>query len=372
MKAISRREFIRTAAAATAVASSLSAEKLLAAEGLTVNGLPASVLGRTGLKVTKISLGGVLVTEPSVLARAVDSGINLVHIAANYNNGRSIEAFGKAFKQDKGLRKKLVLTVKARPEDVDKNLKILNTDYIDIIVPPLGGMKDIEDESIPEGFEKVKKAGKAGFLAWAGHKNTTEVFRRGIELGWFDATLMGYANITDPEFLKAAKEAKEAGIGIFTMKGLPKRFSEDLTDEDKATTTSLCGSMLNRQYADSVCASMGNFQAIDFFTDMMRTKLGYYSPELEQKYWACQQGSYCAMCGACGRAAPDGNVVQDIIRYRMYSRDYGMHDYARGCYSRLERNGAQLSRSQLELCEAACTRGLPIRKMVDEAHRMLG
>ena len=231
MKAISRREFIRTAAAATAVVSAYSGEKLRADDELTVNGLPASVLGRTGLKVTKISLGGVLVTEPSVLAKAVDSGINLVHIAANYSGGRSIEAFGKAFKQDKGLRKKLILTVKSRPKDVEKNLALLNTDYIDILVPPLGGMKDIEDESIPEDFEKVKKAGKAGFLAWAGHKNTTEVFRRGIELGWFDATLMSYANITDPEFLQAVKEAKEAGIGIFTMKGLPKRFSQDLTAE---------------------------------------------------------------------------------------------------------------------------------------------
>ena len=53
-------------------------------------------------------------------------------------------------------------------------------------------------------------------------------------------------------------------------------------------------------------------------------------------------------------------------------KDYGLTDYARSCYSRLEQSGAALPRSGLELCEAACPRQLPIRKMVDQAHRMLG
>ena len=154
MRTISRREFIRTATAATAAISAFGGSTLSAAEEITVNGLPGSVLGRTGLKVTKISLGGVLVTEPSVLAKAVDSGINLVHIASNYNNGRSIEAFGAAFRQDKSLRQKLVLTTKARPEEVDKYLELLGTDYIDILIPPLVEMKDITDESLPEGVRE--------------------------------------------------------------------------------------------------------------------------------------------------------------------------------------------------------------------------
>ena len=111
-----------------------------------------------------------------------------------------------------------------------------------------------------------------------GHKNTTEVFRKGTELGYFDVTLMGYANINNPEFLQAAKDANEAGIGIFTMKGLPKRFSAELSDEDKATITSLCGSMLGRQYAHSVCASMSNFQAIEFLYRHAENQAGLLQP----------------------------------------------------------------------------------------------
>jgi len=50
MKALSRREFIRTAAAAAAL-TAVGASLVRAAQDVTVDGLPASVLGRTGLKV---------------------------------------------------------------------------------------------------------------------------------------------------------------------------------------------------------------------------------------------------------------------------------------------------------------------------------
>ena len=50
---ISRRESIRRSAAAAVGVAALSAGPA-AAEELTVNGLPATVFGNTGLKVTKI------------------------------------------------------------------------------------------------------------------------------------------------------------------------------------------------------------------------------------------------------------------------------------------------------------------------------
>ena len=239
------------------------------------------MLGRTGLEVTKISFGGVLAIDPALVVRVVDAGINLIHTSPGYQNGRSMEAFGKALKRN-GLRQKVVLALKERPENIDRCLKVLNTDYVDILVPPLNSLKDISDTAIPEEFEKVKKAGKAGFMGWAGHNNTTEIFRKGTEVGWFDVTLMSYANINDPSFLKAAREANQAGMGIFTMKGLPKRNAAGATEEEAATFTSLCSSMVNRQYAHSVLASFGSYQSIDFFRNMLETKLSFHDPALEQ------------------------------------------------------------------------------------------
>ena len=162
-----RRDFItRTATAALGMAGAMNLPGNLFAEDLTVNGLPATVFGNTGLKVTKISFGGILITEPPVLMKVIDEGINFIHTAPGYQNGQSMEAFGKVMKS---RRKDVVLALKERPERLDKALKVLNTDYVDILVPPMHSLDDINDESIPEEFEKAKKAGKCGFMGFADH-----------------------------------------------------------------------------------------------------------------------------------------------------------------------------------------------------------
>ncbi|HUU26656.1 MAG TPA: aldo/keto reductase [archaeon] len=371
---VSRRDFLKTASAAAlgAGAFGLGAGfgRLQAEEQLAVNSLPASVLGRTGLKVTKISFGGVLITEPPLLIRVIDQGINLIHTAPAYQNGRSMEAFGKVFK-NKGLRDKVVLALKERPENIDSCLKVLNTDYVDILVPPMTSLAEISDPSVPDNFEKARKAGKARFMGWAGHNNTTEIFDRGRELGYYDVTLMSYANIRNASFLEAARKAREAGIGIFTMKGQPKRNADGSTAEEAATFTSLCSSMVNHQHAHSVLASMGSFQSVDFYRGMLETKLGCRNRTLEDRYWAQQEGNYCSMCGNCEKVCPFSENIPRILRYRMYYKDYGLKDYARAKYAALNFSSSQLTSQDLECCESVCSRRLPLRSMLDEAHRLL-
>ena len=134
---LTRREFLKRSGAAAAVAALGGALPLAAQEATaSVNGLPASVLGRTGLKVTKVALGGVLITEPGILLHAIQEGFNFIHTSPEYQNGRSMEAFGRALKV-KGVREKVVLALKERPEKLDECLRVLNTDHVDILVPPL-------------------------------------------------------------------------------------------------------------------------------------------------------------------------------------------------------------------------------------------
>ena len=367
---LNRRDFLRKASmAAVGVAAGMSAgvssKALAAEEALAVNGLPAAVFGRTGLKVTKISFGGILITEPPVLARAIDQGINLIHTAPGYKNGRSMEAFGKVMKTH---RKKVVLALKVRPENLDSALKELNTDYVDILVPPMHSVGAIQDPSVPENFAKAKKAGKCGFMGFACHSHMADVLNKARELGYYDATLMSYGRSDSPEFLAAAKRAREAGIGIMTMKGLPKRASAGLTSEEMKTIISLCTSMVGPKHAHSVLASMGSFQAVNSYLDILQTKLGFHDPHLEQRYWADQQGKYCSNCGNCSMACPSGEEISRIVRYRMYYKDYGLTDYARACYAELEpRTDPATLLKSCELCESICSRGLPLAEMVREA-----
>ena len=367
---MSRRDFLRKAgvAALGAAAVGTGFATANAAEQLTVNGLPAAMFGATGLKVTKISFGGILITEPPVLLRAIEQGINLIHTAPGYQNGRSIEAFGKVMKTH---RDRVVLALKARPEDLDESLKVLNTDYVDILVPPMHSVGAVQDDRVPENFEKAKKAGKCGFMGFACHSRMADVLNRARELGWYQATLMGYGKANDPEFLTAARKATEAGIGIMTMKGLPKRASEGLTSEEMKTVSSLCSSMVNQQYAHSVLASMGSFQAVDSYRQILETKLSYHNPGLEQRYWAEQQGEYCSNCGACSGVCPQGPALQRTLRYRMYYKDYGMKDYARSKYAALGLGANPVAELDCASCESVCPRGLPLSEMVREAQTLL-
>ena len=366
-----RREFIKRASfAAVGAAAGLGAGQAPAQEQepLTVNGLPGVIFGRTGLKVTRISFGGIMITEPRVLLRAIDQGINLAHLAPAYRDHRSLEAFGKVLKNH---RHKVIIAIKEWPEKIDASLKALNTDYVEILVPPIQKIEDVDNPAYRENFEKAKKAGKVGFMGFACHRSMTGILNAARRNGSYDAVLLSYANADNPEFLAAAKAAGEAGIGIMTMKGMPEKISLNSDNPDIETCAALCTAMVKRQHAHTVLASMGSFQVVDLFVDILRKRLSYVNPELERRFWAGRKGRYCSMCDSCTGVCPAGVEITSILRYRIYHQDYDLTDYARTCYRKLDESCNGSACQECGRCEAVCTRSLPIREMIRQAHANL-
>jgi uncharacterized protein len=370
---ISRRDFFRrSGTAALGAAAGLGAgfgAAQAAEETITVNGLPGTVFGRTGRKITRISFGGILLTDPTVLLNAIDKGINLIHTSPGYTNGRSIQIFGQVMKTH---RQKVVLAVKVLPgEALDKALKTLNTDFADFIIPPMDSIEEISNPKLREDFEKAKKEGKCGHIGFACHTFNPAIIDKMVELGLHDLILMSYAETTNQAFMDSLKRAREAGIGILAMKGLPKRASSKPTPDERATVATLCSSMVNRWHAHSVLPSMGSFQAVEMYREILDTNLGFYSPAIEERYRAGLEGRYCAMCGKCRGACPQGVAVSDIVRFRMYHRDYGLAEYARTKYAALPGSCSAAACNDCGLCEKVCTRRLPLRQMLGEAHTLL-
>ena len=56
-------------------------------------------LGKTGLKVTAVSMGVMNCSDPAVLLRAFDLGINFYDTADCYMHGRNEEMVGKGFRK---------------------------------------------------------------------------------------------------------------------------------------------------------------------------------------------------------------------------------------------------------------------------------
>ena len=137
---IGRRKFIKQLSSMCAgfMTSRLwSANSSFAATQKTPS-LEYRTLGKTGLKVTTVSMGVMNCSDIAVVLRAFDLGINFYDTADCYMGGRNEEMVGKAFQ---GKRDKVYLQTKVHAHDekrmrasVERSLRRLRTDYIDVLV----------------------------------------------------------------------------------------------------------------------------------------------------------------------------------------------------------------------------------------------
>ncbi len=129
------------------------------------------MLGRTGLKVSVISLGTVS-TRTNVIKYALRRGINFIHTSLGYSGGKSIRTVGQAIK---GHRRKVVLGLKVTwdwhsDDELNKALKILGTSYVDILFFNIhNNPKRVASPEAKNAFERWKKQGKVRFMGLTTH-----------------------------------------------------------------------------------------------------------------------------------------------------------------------------------------------------------
>src|SRR6266853_5487029 len=134
-----RREFLKTAAAATVV-TSLSNKGALGADSF-----PYRTLGRSGQKVSIVGLGGYHIGHPEdeqlsirLVRTALDNGVNFLDNCWDYNGGQSEIRMGRALRD--GYRQKAFLMTKidgrnkeTAARQIDESLRRLQTDRIDLM-----------------------------------------------------------------------------------------------------------------------------------------------------------------------------------------------------------------------------------------------
>jgi predicted aldo/keto reductase-like oxidoreductase len=180
-----RRQFLKTAAVASLLAS--LGERPNFAES--VQGIPRRILGRTGERVSLLGLGGWHIacskvseaTGIQIVRTALDSGVNFLDNAWDYNHGDSETRMGKAL-QD-GYRSKAFLMTKldgrtalSASQQLDQSLQRLQTDHIDLLqVHEVIRMEDAERVFAPggamEAITQAKQAGKVRYIGFTGHKS---------------------------------------------------------------------------------------------------------------------------------------------------------------------------------------------------------
>jgi uncharacterized protein len=178
-----RRKFLKTAAATTLMTS---LNKKLAHAG--TQDIPVRTLGRTGVRVSIVGLGGYHLGMQSdeqesirIIRTGLDAGITFLDNCWDYNNGQSEIRMGKALRD--GYRQKAFLMTKidgrtkqAASQQLEESLRRLQTDHIDLLQ-----FHEVIRDTDPDrifakagGMEAVleaKKQGKVRFIGFTGHKS---------------------------------------------------------------------------------------------------------------------------------------------------------------------------------------------------------
>jgi aryl-alcohol dehydrogenase-like predicted oxidoreductase len=207
--------------------------------------IPTRKLGRTGVDVTILGLGGegVLRTEGrekeayALINRALDLGINYCESARAYSGSESY--YGLALKE---RRREIFLTSKSHARDkkgasehLEETLHNMKTDFLDLWqVHDVRTEKEIDQIFGPAGaleaFVEAKKKGKTRFIGVTGHHDPA-IIRRCIEMYDFDTVLLP-VNPAEPSYRSFLHDvvpfARKKGMGIVGMKVYFRGFASGL------------------------------------------------------------------------------------------------------------------------------------------------
>ena len=199
--------------------------------------MPMSTLGKSGLQVSRITVGGYHMRVKSeeegvkIIHRAIDLGVVMFDSAAKYHDGASDLTYGKAL--TRALRKKILLMSKAQFRDRDGamgqlegTLKSMKTDYLDLwCCHEVSTHEEVDKIFGPKGsleaFVKAKKEGKVRHIGFTGHHDPT-VHQRLLDGfdGW--ETVQHPVNLVDPHYLSFINSVlpniRKKGLGLLAMK----------------------------------------------------------------------------------------------------------------------------------------------------------
>ena len=202
-------------------------------------------LGRTGLMVSRIALGGFpfgglnkarnwdpwsaegRATAIATINHAIDSGINYIDTAPGYGKGNSEVLIGEVMKR---RRDECVLASKVRWEGLGKqevidsvhaSLQRLQTERLDIVQFHGGMFTDAEYDHIVnggplEGLLALQRQGKIGFIGLTAEEPWTA--RPFLKHPEFAVLQLAYNFIYQSAARNVLEETTALGVGVVTMR----------------------------------------------------------------------------------------------------------------------------------------------------------
>ena len=207
--------------------------------------MPMRALGRTGVQVSLVGLGGwhlgfdYLDEELSIriVRTAIDNGINFMDNCWDYNEGASEIRMGKALRD--GYRERVFLMTKIdgrtkqdAAKQLDESLKRMQVDHIDLvqhheILRYEDPHRIFDENGANAALLEARAAGKIRFIGFTGHKDPRihlYMLEVAKENGFEFDTVQMPLNVMDEHYRSFEKlvlpELVQQKIGVLAMKTL--------------------------------------------------------------------------------------------------------------------------------------------------------
>lgn len=391
-----RRDFLKTSVAATAAVAVSPLEAGAATKEKPVV-KKYQEIGRTGLKMSDISLGTGRLPSASMVLRAVDRGINYMDTAPDY--GPAEEYIGEAMNKMK--RDKIIIASKfcsqgGYPghlplgsskkdyiEAVEGSLRRMKTDYLDFcFVHAIGEQgktredekKRLLDEEMLSAANELKKAGKIRFLGVSSHgpNNMEDLLLEAVRSGHFDMIMPAFNFMKFPRIPEVLKEAKKRGVGVVAMKTLAGAKDMEFDSKGEEFAPAAFKWVLKHPEVNGLVITIKTVSNLDLYLTASGKKFAASDQDILDQYALLYGREYCRTgCGECESGCPRGVAMAATLRYQMYFSSYEEEKSAMKSYAALENNAAPCADCDEEFCSGACPYGLPLRALLRKAHDTL-
>ena len=320
-------------------------------------------LGKTGMNVSILACGsnalrGYTYDEAKVAYnRALDSGINLIETGRPYGDETEdrIAAAVSHRRDEFYLASKTgKKTAKEAVQELDRCLKVLRTDYIDLYqICSISKQEDLEQIIGPggavEGLKKAKDQGKIGHIGVTGHNLKVHV--DAIRTGEIETALFIFNMVYHEALDELIPLAKKLGVGTMVMRPISHGELAPVTKSLAYVLTSgvdvtLCGMYSRAEVDENVAVANTEFTPSEVASLQAE---GRSLPD-----------NGCNNCGAC--SCPQRIDIPYLLKMTPYC---GKYELLEGGEKHWQEQAERAQKcDDCKKCEEACPYDLSIAEII--------
>ncbi len=336
------------------------------------------VLGKTGLKVSTVGYGAMITSDPTVITRAADMGINYFDTSRGYSGGqneRMLAAGLGAKRKDVFISSKCEANNRAGClAQLETSLKELNTGHLDVwLLHKYDTAAAISDELV-DALRTAKQQGKARFIGISTH-DLPAVADRVIECK-LDVLQTLYSFASPATYGPAIEKLHHAGVGVVAMKVMAKSAPRGQAGPAGALAKSANFApaalkwVLKNPSIDTTVPSMTDTDQLEQNFKVMAEEFTDADAKLLTARLEEITPYFCRMCGECKGQCPKGLPVADMVRFVMYADGYGQFGLGREHFLRMAAEHQAVRCGDCQTCAVRCPHGVHVAQRLMRAQEL--